>query len=356
VSPRFVACIGDRSGDAVCDRQDCTEKLILAILSGKNAQYPALHGIAARAAEEGLVTNYPDWSDLRYFLELARTGKLSGAAQRLDVEHTTGARRLARLEEQLGTALFDRRREGYLLTEAGQALLPHAEAMESALLGAIAETGAKVGGAAGTVRVGTTEGFGIYVLAPRVGRLYARYPDLRVELMALPQFPSLASREVDILVTLDPPRSGRYVVTRYADLNYHLYGSREYLARHAPIRERKDLAGHDFVDYVQDQLMSEDLRYLDGLVPDPRRRFTSTSILAQREAIASGVGLAMMAPYVVIGRKDLVRVFPGKATVTRTLWIATPADLFRLRRVRVTWNFLRAIAEEEPGLFDFVEA
>ncbi|MCX7143619.1 MAG: LysR family transcriptional regulator [Proteobacteria bacterium] len=301
------------------------------------------------------MTKFPEWGDLRYFLELARTGTLSAAAQRMGVEHTTVARRLTRLEEQLGTALFDRRRDGYSLTEAGQALVPHAEAMESALLDAIAETGAKVSEAAGTVRIGTTEGFAICVLAPRLAKLYAKHPNLQIELMALPRFPSLASREVEILVTLNPPRSGHYIVARFLDLNYHLYASPAYLASHKPITELKDLAGHDFVDYVQDYLMSEDLRYLNELTPQPLRRFTSTSILAQREAIAAGLGLALMAPYVVMGRNDVVRVFHGKAPVTRTLWITTPSSLFRLRRIRVVWNYLREIAEMEPGLFDFLD-
>ena len=78
----------------------------------------------------------PEWTDLRFFLELARAGTLSGASRRLEVEHTTVARRIDRLEAQLGTTLFDRSREGYELTEMGQALLPHAEAMESAALAA----------------------------------------------------------------------------------------------------------------------------------------------------------------------------------------------------------------------------
>ena len=76
----------------------------------------------------------PEWTDLRFFLELARAGTLSGASRRLDVEHTTVARRIDRLEQQLGTTLFDRSREGYELTEMGLALLPHAEAMEGAAL------------------------------------------------------------------------------------------------------------------------------------------------------------------------------------------------------------------------------
>src|SRR3954470_2421877 len=76
----------------------------------------------------------PEWTDLRFFLELARAGTLSGASRRLEVEHTTVARRIDRLEAQLGSTLFDRSREGYELTEMGLALMPHAEVMESAAL------------------------------------------------------------------------------------------------------------------------------------------------------------------------------------------------------------------------------
>ena len=40
-------------------------------------------------------------------------------------------------------------------------------------------------------------------------------------------------------------------VTRACAFRLYVYGSPEYLARHAPIKKRSDLAGHDFVDYVQ---------------------------------------------------------------------------------------------------------
>lgn len=301
------------------------------------------------------MSQYPEWSDLRYFLELARTGKLSATARKLAVEHTTVARRITRLEEQLASSLFSRRRDGYTLTEAGEALVPHIEAMEAAMLGAMSEGGVQTRGATGTVRIGTPEAFGLCVVLPQLARLYAEHPELQVELLPLPHFPSLAAREVDILITLDPPRVGRYVVSRLSSLEYHLYGSDEYLARHSEIRDTHDLAGHAFVDYVQDQLMSDDLRYLEQLTPQPCRRFTSTSILAQRDAISAGLGLGMLTPYVAEGCRGLVRVLPGKARIALTLWIAVPTDLFRFRRVRAGWDFLRQLAESEPHRFQFLD-
>ncbi|OYX12163.1 MAG: hypothetical protein B7Z15_10410, partial [Rhizobiales bacterium 32-66-8] len=47
-----------------------------------------------------------DWSDLRFFLAVARAGKLTLAARHLGVEHSTVSRRLAALETTLGAKLF----------------------------------------------------------------------------------------------------------------------------------------------------------------------------------------------------------------------------------------------------------
>ena len=76
-----------------------------------------------------------DWNNLRYFLELARTGTLAGAARRLGVEHTTVSRRIQALEKEVGEMLFAREAGGHRLTEAGRHLLPGVEAMEAAVLG-----------------------------------------------------------------------------------------------------------------------------------------------------------------------------------------------------------------------------
>lgn len=65
-----------------------------------------------------------DWDNLRYFLELSRACKLTAAARRLGVDHTTVSRRVEALEKSMDTALFVRAVTGYSLTEAGRALLP----------------------------------------------------------------------------------------------------------------------------------------------------------------------------------------------------------------------------------------
>ncbi len=297
-----------------------------------------------------------EWTDLHYFLELARTGTLSGTARRLGVEHTTVARHIDRLETEFSTSLFDRRRDGYRLTEAGQALLPHAEAMEGVALTIVEQLGGARVAASGKVRLGAPEVFGTSLITPRLPQLYAKHPGLQLELLLPHRFPNLANREADLLVTLDAPTNGRYVVSRLTELVYYLYASPAYLDRHPPIVSRADLAGHDFIDYVQDQLMSNDLRYLEALTTAPTRRFSCTGMMAQYEAAVAGLGLAMMPPYAARNDGRLRQVLAGEVGESRTLWIAAPADLYRLTRVRVVWNFVREMVEQMPELFHLPSA
>jgi DNA-binding transcriptional LysR family regulator len=299
-----------------------------------------------------VMSNQPDWTDVRYFLEVARNGKLSSAAERLNVEHSTVSRRIDRLEKQLGVVLFDRHRSGYALTDAGRALVSHVESMEETLLSAIDDTASQGKGTTGIVRVGTLEGFGIHVLSPRLMKLASQYPHLSVELMVQTQLASLITREVEILVTVDPPKMGRYKVMRLTDMNYYLYASPSYLNKHAPIRESEDLAGHSFIDYVHSSSVSEQFRFLEEVTISPKRAFSCTSILAQREAAAAGMGLVLLTPYSAVAQGgELINVFPGQPQVTRSLWITAPEDLLRTRRVRLVWDYIVSIVKSEPHLF-----
>ena len=120
--------------------------------------------------------NGMDWDNLRFFLEVARTGTLMAAARRLGVDHTTVARRLRALEKQAGATLFTREADGHRLTEAGQALLPGAQAMEQAARQIAPAAPAAGDGPSGVVRLGATEGFGTAMLAPELARLTVRHP------------------------------------------------------------------------------------------------------------------------------------------------------------------------------------
>ena len=194
-----------------------------------------------------------NWDDLRYFLAVARTGTLSGAARQLGTEHTTVARHIQALEDELNNRLFHKSNSGYGLTDAGERLLAGAEAIESAYVSAKAAASSEGQPIIGTVRIGAPDGFGSVFLAPRVRALIDRHPKLEIEILTTTRPFSLLKREVDIAIAHSSPEQMRVVSRRLTDHRMYVYASRAYLNDAAPIAAKEDLKKHPFIGFVEER-------------------------------------------------------------------------------------------------------
>ncbi len=291
-----------------------------------------------------------DWDNLRLFLELARAGTLQAAARRLEVDHTTVARRIRALETSYGELLFVREAGGHRLSEAGRKLLPQVEAMEAAFHGVARGTDATEVGISGLVRVGATEGFGTVILAPRLAGFALERPRLLIGLLAMPRLIHLSRREADIVISLERPARGPVVLTRLTDYNLHLYAARSYLKGKRAIRTREELSGHVFISYVDDLLFSKELHYLEELHRPDSFSLRSTSVLAQYQAVAAGGGIAVLPAFLAEQDARLVRVLRGEASFTRTFWMSMPEENKHIARMKAVWDFLRETAEAQQGV------
>src|SRR3546814_6963319 len=127
-----------------------------------------------------------DWDGLRYFLEVARTQRVSAAALRLGVQHTTVSRRIHALERELDTVLFDKSKSsGFTLTEDGMRFFTYAEQIEGTLLSARENLSGQTQTPAGHLRVGSTEGFGSYVLPPLLIDFHRTFPNITLYIMQM---------------------------------------------------------------------------------------------------------------------------------------------------------------------------
>jgi DNA-binding transcriptional LysR family regulator len=288
-----------------------------------------------------------EWSDLRHFLEVYRTGTLTLAGRRLGIDQTTVARRIQALEQAIGTQLFDHTTAGHKLTVAGQKLLPLAEAMETMGIAIEAEIAGRDHALSGLVRIGATEGFGSFFLAQHLPVLNDRQPNLGIELISIPRFVNLSNREADIAIGQERPAAGRIVASKLTDYVLHLYAAPGYLARTPTIRSRKDLDRHAFIGYVHDLLYTKELRYLESVCRTPRLAFSSTSIIAQYNAAIAGAGIAILPAYMVSPNSGLKIVLPDDVKLTRSYWITTRSEQLKLARVRTAWDFIKEVAEHQ---------
>ncbi len=289
-----------------------------------------------------------DWDNVRVFLAVARAGQFVAGARRLHLDHATASRRVAALEAALGAKLFDRRTTGARLTSAGERFLAAAEQMESAFLHAQSDVSGLDVELAGDVRIGAPDGFSTYYLAEALGPFIARNPALRVQLLPLPRLTPLARREVDIVIGLDKPESGRFFARKLTDYTLGLYASAAYLEAHgAP---GPDFAGHRLIGYVEEYAFSSALSYVSELFGDKPTQLECASAVTQLEAVRAGVGLGVVHDFIARRFPDLKRVLPERAAA-RAYWIVTHEDTRGLGRIRAAHDHIVACIERDRGMF-----
>lgn len=119
---------------------------------------------------------------LRYFLEVARRGSVSDAAQVLHVTASAVSRQVSMLEQSLGASLFERHPRGMRTTAAGELLAAHARRMSLDAAEVIAAIDAMQGMRSGHLRLGSTGGFAIDFLPSLIARFRQAHPGIRFSL------------------------------------------------------------------------------------------------------------------------------------------------------------------------------
>ncbi|MGA0542229.1 LysR family transcriptional regulator [Neotabrizicola sp. VNH66] len=281
-----------------------------------------------------------DWENIKYFLALARSGTLTEAARRMNVQHSTISRRISRLEIDQGEPLFLRAQDGYGLSSAGRRLLARAEAVERAVRAM--EPRAPADGVSGTVRVGVTEGYGSYVIPSALRDLATAHPDLEVELIVEPRIIHLPRNEADILINIDRPERGPYLVQKLMDYDLGLFASPDYLMRAGRPGRAADLPGYRFVSYLPNTGPARGVPAISTVPEAPEAKTRSSSLNVQIALASAGVGIALLPLFAVQPEDGLERLLPEEVIVRRSYWISAPSEVRQLARVRCVWDAIVA--------------
>ncbi len=123
-----------------------------------------------------------DINDLKAFLAVAKTASFSLAGEQLHLTQPAVSKRVASLEEELGTRLFDRISRKISLTEAGHQLLPRAEQMLYELEDIRRSISNLTGEVSGTLTMGTSHHIGLRRLPPALKRYSKRFPQVQLDI------------------------------------------------------------------------------------------------------------------------------------------------------------------------------
>ncbi len=269
-----------------------------------------------------------DWDEIRYFLAVAREGTSTAAGARLGVNHTTVSRRISALEEELGTRLFDRTREGYLMTQAAEELLAEATQMEEHAQALFRKTQGREAALAGNVRLTVPYDFANVVLVPVLDQFQLTFPEIDLELLTTVGLVDLAAREADVALRLTRKPPDHLVGRRVLPLCHGLYASASSVqCRRAPelILPRE---GNSMPEWVEQNF------------PDARVRLRVDSLSTTVAAVRQGLGLARLPCYLGDSDPDLRRLDVRLEPSAWGIWVLSHADLRTTARVRACREFL----------------
>jgi DNA-binding transcriptional LysR family regulator len=282
-----------------------------------------------------------DWGNLRFFLELARTGSLSRAAQRLAVDRNTVARRIGALELELGVELFERGPQGWTWTPAGRELSELASRVEQDVL-ALARRADAADRAAltGTVRLTTATHISAHLLVPALPALRSAHPGLVLEIAADQRTFDLTRREADLALRMGRPHDAGLVTRKLTDIAYGFFASQEVLGD----RREVSFAEDPFVAFDESLASVPQERWINELAPERRVVFRCNSTASLAAAARAGVGVAMLPLFVARSMPELIQL-EGPEPVPHELWLLVHGDLRRAPRVEAVIGWVDALVQ-----------
>lgn len=270
-----------------------------------------------------------EWSDLQVFLAVARQGTLGAAARKLKQSQPTMGRRLKALEDAVGQKLFQRTREGFVLTDEGAAVLSHAEHIEEEALAFERRLRGHDQRLDGTLRLSCSDWFGLHILSPVIAEFATLQPRVVVELLTDARLYSLSRREADIVFRIQPFDEPDVIARRLTHIRYAAYLKQGL----APPKAGAG-AGTDLITMDTAFGGMPDAVWLSRVLPKARIAMRSNNRDVQARLCALGRGVAVLPRPLGDAIPEIARIDLGEDPPGRDTFVGYHRDLRRLARLR----------------------
>jgi DNA-binding transcriptional LysR family regulator len=281
------------------------------------------------------------WDDFRLVKVIAEAGGLTGAAERLDVNHSTIFRRLGAIEDNLKVRLFERHRTGYVPTAAGEEMVALAEQMEENVSSFARKLAGQAVSPAGELRVTTNDSLLVYLLSPIFARFTKAYPDMRLDIVLANQALNLSRRDADVAIraTDSPPET--LVGRRIATIAWAAYGLRADFPDGPPV-DLRQVYDRPWVTLGDNLSSVKVARFARDHIEPERLVYKVNTVLGLTDAVENGIGVGHLPCFIADSRPALLRLSPPEPDYAAGLWLLTHPDLRQSARVRVFLDFVAA--------------
>ena len=246
---------------------------------------------------------------------------LAAAAEKLGVNYTTVARRIARAEEHFGEALFERLADGYVPTEAGNLVARHAADMETAEHAMLRGLQGRERHLSGELTLTAPQLLVVHFLAPALDTFASLYPSVSLRLRATNELLDLNRREADFAIRISRNPGDSLTGIRLTEQHNAAFASPHWVER--------ALASPDA---PANWLVYEQYEKLPGIVlqryPGSRVHMRFDDMVAMAGAAAAGLGAVRMPMFLGRSLGGLVQVPNLPPQPYADIWLVAHPDVW----------------------------
>lgn len=281
--------------------------------------------------------------DLEIFSRVIAMGSMSAAGRALGLSPAVISKRVKRLEERLGTRLFQRTTRQISLTEAGQGFYERIVGILAGIEEAEAFVSGRSGAARGMLRISAPTSFGRMHIAPHLKTFMDSHPELLVNLVLTDDFSDIVGGGFDLAIRIGELSDSSLVARRLTPVRRVLCAAPSYIARHGMPSSLEDLSRHVCLPpHIQDVWRLEGPE--GNVTYRPHGPLSTNSSEVVREAVLSGMGVALRSTWDVglaLKNGELVQVLPDyEGSKNVVLSAVYPSRQFLPVKVRLFIDYL----------------
>ncbi len=285
-----------------------------------------------------------NWDSLKVFLSIARLGTLSGAANDLEVNHSTIFRRLNAFETEIGGQLFERINNRYELTTLGHELLVLAQNIENSFDDINRHIVGRDIQPKGIVKITAPNNIAYRYLPRYITSFNFQYPDIQIELLVSNQEFNMSNRQADIAVRSTSSPAEHLIGRQVCTLNWSVFASKAYEDKFGLPSNIDELAKHVLIGATGGMsrlpaFIWQDKHFADQVIT------RCDDLTAISYFVESGQGLAFLPDDQ--SRPELIKLFAIEDSQPSNIWLLTHPDLRNVERIKLVMQYLTKAFSEE---------
>ena len=281
----------------------------------------------------------PNLNHIQSFYVVAKHGSLGAAARAGGGSLATLGRHINALEKELNVILFDRRGNGYFLTQNGAQLFDYANEVEIAGARFVVAANARDDSVSGTVSISASLNVANFILPKILSKMNKKLPKISINVIATSDTTNLLLREADIAIRMFRPTQATLIAKKVGDVSLGGYASNDYLTNRGFPQTIGDLANHDMIGIGDDDHVSDKLKEIGINIGPDFYKYRCNDPIVCWSMVVAGCGISLCQNYYAATEERVKRVLPT-LEIKLPVWLVSHAELKTDGRVRSVFDFL----------------